>query len=261
MASLKNALNGCRVLLTNDDGIGAPGLKVLQAVARELTDDIWVCAPQTEQSGAGHSLSLHSPVRIRRYSTKRFSVAGTPTDCVLMALHEIMRGKLPDLVLSGVNRGSNMGEDITYSGTVAAAMESTLLGVPAIALSQHVGEGHRTVHWATAQKYAPDIIRRLWHTGWGGGVLMNVNFPDVVANAVEGTTIAVQGQRKIGENLDRRVDPRGRPYYWIGTLRNEAAVKSGTDIAAVEGGYIAVTPVHLDLTHKPSLKSLREAFA
>ena len=259
MASLKDALRGCRVLLTNDDGFGAPGLKVLQSIARQLTDDIWVCAPQTEQSGAGHSLSLHRPVRIRRNSTKRYSVDGTPTDCILMALHEIMRDKPPDLVLSGVNRGSNMGEDVTYSGTIAAAMEATLLGVPAIALSQHIGEGHRIVHWATAEEHGPNIIRRLWRKGWDDGILINVNFPDVVASAVAGTSVTVQGERKIGENLDRRVDPRGRPYFWIGTLRSEATAKAGTDIAEVESGHISVTPVHLDLTHRPSIKGLREA--
>ncbi len=249
-------LNGWRILLSNDDGIAAPGLKVLRRIAGALSDDVWVCAPEVEQSGAGHSLTLRQPLRVRRLRARNFAVDGTPTDCVMMALHELMKGQHPDLVLSGVNRGGNMAEDITYSGTVAAAMEATLLGVPAIALSQHVGDRHATVHWATAEAEAPGLITKLCRAGWPQGVFININFPDVAPSHVGAAAIARQGQRSMGENIEGRVDPRGRPYYWVGALRNQTPPPAGTDLAVVEGGGIAVTPVHLDLTHEPALADL-----
>ena len=249
-------LAGWRILLSNDDGISAPGLTVLRHIAEQLSDDIWICAPEVEQSGAGHSLTLRHPLRVRRLRGNQYAVDGTPTDCVMMALHELMKGNRPDLVLSGVNRGSNMAEDITYSGTVAAAMEATLLGVPAIALSQHIGEGHSSVHWATAETAAPRLIADLCRAGWPQGVFININFPDVAAAAVGPATIARQGQRTMGDNIERRVDPRGQPYYWVRALRNDATAAAGTDLAVIDAGAIAITPVHLDLTHEPSLKDL-----
>ncbi len=249
-------LAGWRILLSNDDGIAAPGLAVLRHIAEQLSDDVWICAPEIEQSGAGHSLTLRQPLRVRNVRGNQFAVDGTPTDCIMMAIHELMKGKRPDLVLSGVNRGSNMAEDITYSGTVAAAMEATLLGVPAIALSQHIDTGHSNVHWGTAEAVSPRLIAELCRAGWPMGVFININFPDVAASAVGPATIARQGQRSMGENIERRVDPRGQPYYWVGALRNDAATVAGTDLAVVESGGVAVTPVHLDFTHEPALAHL-----
>ena len=254
-------LKSARILVTNDDGINANGIKVLERVARELCNDVWVCAPESERSGAGHSLTLHRPLRLRQISSKRYAVSGTPTDSVLLALHRILPNHPPDLVLSGVNRGGNVGEDITYSGTVAAAMEATLLGVPAIALSQYVGVGKRKVHWPTAETNAPLLIRKLCKTGWPKGVLININFPDLAVGEVKGVRVADQGQRRIGENLDRRIDPRGRPYYWIGTLRDDTSPRKGTDLDLIANGHISVTPVHLNLTHRPSIPGLRRALA
>ena len=164
-------------------------------------------------------------------------------------------------MLSGVNRGGNMGEDITYSGTVAAAIEATILGAPAIALSQYVGDDRTKVHWPTAEAHAPDIIRRLCKIGWPAGTLININFPDVAAGDVAGIVVTQQGQRKVGENLHERIDPRGRPYYWIGALKNNIVPRAGTDLAVVAAGSISITPVHLDMTHTPSLKRLQQAFA
>ena len=249
-------LNNWRILLSNDDGIAAPGLKVLRRIAGQLSDDVWVCAPEVEQSGAGHSLTLRQPLRVRRLRSRNFAVDGTPTDCVMMAIHQLMKANRPNLVLSGVNRGGNMAEDITYSGTVAAAMEATLLGVPAIALSQHVGDNHSTVHWATAEAVAPGLITDLCRAGWPEGVFININFPDVAPSHVGAPVIARQGQRAIGDNIEGRVDPRGRPYYWIGAWRNEQPPPPGTDLAVVDAGGVAVTPVHLDLTHEPALADL-----
>ena len=249
-----------RILVSNDDGIRARGLKVLEDIAKELSDDVWVVAPETEQSGAGHSLTLHRPLRVRRISERRLVVDGTPTDCVMLAINTLMPGPPPDLVLSGVNKGSNVADDVTYSGTIAAAMEATILGVPAIALSQEYGDAAR-VRWATTRRHAPDLIRRLVAIGWPTNVLMNVNFPDVAADAVEGVVVARQGRHKLGDALTERLDPRGQPYYWIGGMRGPDEPDAGTDMAAVVDGAIAVTPLSLDLTHGPTCTRLRKALA
>ncbi|MHA1564188.1 MAG: 5'/3'-nucleotidase SurE [Alphaproteobacteria bacterium] len=249
-----------RILLSNDDGIAAPGLKVLLRIANKLSDDVWICAPETEQSGAAHSLTLHDPLRIRRLSKVRYAVNGTPTDCVLLGLQEILKDNPPDLLLSGVNRGANIGEDVTYSGTVAAAMEATILGVPAIALSLNIQNGQSKIHWPTAEKHAPPLIRKLCAAGWPEGTLINVNFPDCAPADVGPIKITRQGQRKILGNLDKRIDPRGRPYYWIGSLRSEAVAQPGTDLAAIEADQISITPIHLDLTNQPTLRPLKQIF-
>jgi 5'-nucleotidase len=248
-----------RILLSNDDGIHARGLEVLERIAYALSDDVWVVAPDSEQSGASHSLTITRPLRIRRLSERRFAVDGTPTDAVLLAVHKLLGDRPPDLVLSGVNRGGNLGEDVTYSGTVAAAMEGTLLGVPSIAFSQLSAHDAPT-KWATTEHFGADIVRRLTARGWGHNVLINVNVPDVAAAAVKGITVASLGRRKIGSLLEERRDPRGKPYYWITTQRDEDASREGTDLCVVSDGYIAITPLHLDLTHDDGLKALGDAF-
>ncbi len=248
-----------RILVSNDDGIAAPGLKVLERIARELGRDVWVVAPETEQSGAAHSLTLHRPLRVRRITRRRFAVDGTPTDCVMLAINTLIPGRKPDLMLSGVNRGSNLADDVTYSGTIAAAFEATLLGVPAIALSQRYANGH-AVQWTTAAQHAPGLIRRLVEIGWPEDVTINVNFPDAPADAVTEVVVCRQGRHKFGDVLSERIDPRGRPYYWIGAVRREGENAPDTDIAVVEDGGIAVTPLHLDLTHGPTKEHLRRAF-
>ena len=187
-----------RILISNDDGINAPGLKIMEHVAHQFTDDVWVVAPENEQSGASHSLTLTEPMRIREISPKKFAARGTPTDCVMLAVRHIIKDKKPDLVLSGVNRGGNMGEDVTYSGTVAAAMEGTLLGIPSIALSQFIGGLHRNIKWGTGEHMAPDIIDGLLEAGWPKDVLINVNFPDATPAAVKSIEVTVQGRRDIG---------------------------------------------------------------
>jgi 5'-nucleotidase len=249
-----------RILVTNDDGIAAPGLKVLERVARGFSKDVWIVAPEREQSGAAHSLTLHEPLRVRRLAARRHAVSGTPTDCVLLALNEIVKGRKPDLVLSGVNRGGNMGEDVTYSGTVAAAMEGTLMDVPSIALSLDVSNGVPP-EWETAARWAPEVIGRLAHADWLDDTLMNVNIPNCKPDQVTGIEAARQGRRKIGGNLVRALDPRQRPYYWIGPTRDADASQPGTDIHAVAERAVAVTPIHRDLTHKTALADLRRLFA
>ena len=248
-----------RVLISNDDGIHAPGLKLLEKVMRRLAKEVWVVAPETEQSAASHSLTIRRPLRIRRLSARRFAVNGTPTDSVLLAVNQILKVRRPDLVLSGINRGGNLGEDVTYSGTIAAAMEGALLGIPSVALSQMAEHGH-PVKWATAEHFLPDVLGRLCAVPWPTNVLINVNFPDVVARSVSGVALTRQGRRKIGDSLIERRDPRGDPYYWIGPQRSEDRGRRGTDMAAIGRGAISVTPLAMDLTHRPTLKRLKEAF-
>ncbi|MEO1091193.1 MAG: 5'/3'-nucleotidase SurE [Pseudomonadota bacterium] len=243
-----------RILVTNDDGVHAPGLKVLEHVARGLADDVWTVAPEVNHSGAGHSLTIKRPLRVHELSERRFAVDGTPTDCVLLALQSIVQGDV-DLVLSGVNRGGNLGEDVTYSGTVAAAMEATLLDTPAIAMSLCFRNSHPP-KWATAEKHAGAVVERLVGAGWGKGVLMNVNFPDRVAASVQGMRVVRQGRSKLGDHLIERIDPRGEPYVWIGGLKHGDIDDPATDRGAVRRGYIAVTPIHLDMTHDAELARL-----
>jgi len=245
-----------RILVSNDDGINAVGIKTLERIAHAVSDDVWVVAPESNQSGAAHSLTLSRPLRVRRHGERHYSVDGTPTDCVLIALQRIIEDQRVDLVLSGINHGANLGEDVTYSGTVAAAMEATLFKVPAIAMSQ-VCASRQHIRWPTAERFAPEVIDRLLSVPWRPDVLVNVNFPDLDADEVRGMRVTAQGKRKIGDTLLERFDPRGEPYLWIGALREDTAPGAGTDLAAIAAGYVSITPVHLDMTHHGSLVELR----
>ncbi len=253
-------LKRARVLISNDDGINATGIKVLEKAVRPLVREVWVVAPETEQSATSHSLTLRRPLRIRKASDGRYGVDGTPTDAVLLGISEIMRDHPPDLVLSGINRGGNMGEDVTYSGTVAAAMEACLLGVPAIALSQ-VADDRRNVKWKTAEAWMARVLKSLAAMQFPRGVLMNVNFPDVLSSKVTGMEIVRQGRRKIGGDLQTGTDPRGEPYYWVGVQRDEEKFRPNTDLNAVNNGAIAITPLTMDLTHAATLKKMKDAFS
>jgi len=239
-----------RILISNDDGIHAPGLEVAERIARELSDDIWVVAPETEQSGASHSLTLTLPLRVRQVNERKFAVQGTPTDSVMMAIIHIMKDNPPDLVLSGVNRGFNVADDVTYSGTVAAAMEGTVLGVPSIALSQAFSKNESPdVHWGCAATHGPDVVRKLVEIGWPKGVLINVNFPGVPADQVQGVQVTSQGARDQSLlRVDERTDARGQQYFWIGFKRVFSEAEQGTDLRAIHDGYVSVTPLHMNLT-------------
>jgi 5'-nucleotidase len=247
-----------RILISNDDSIHATGIKILETIARALSDDVWVVAPETEQSGASHSLTIHRPLRLRQYDERHFSVDGTPTDCVMLAMSHLLKDHRPDLVLSGINHGANVGDDVTYSGTVAVAMEATLLGVRAIALSQRAEEG-KPLSFAVPEQRAADLIRRLAGARWDDNVMLNVNFPSVPPEAVNQVRVVPHGRRKLGDDLRERFDPRGRSYFWIGPQRSDVEIDPDSDIAVVEGGGIAVTPIYLDLTHLQSLPAFAEA--
>ena len=252
-----------RILLTNDDGYHAPGLKVLEDIAATLSDDVWVVAPAEEQSGAGHSLTLSRPVRVRRHAEKRFAVAGTPTDAVMMALARLMKDSPPDLILSGVNRGANLAEDVTYSGTVSAAMEGALAGVRSIALSQvYAREGMGdTVPFAAAAAWGERALRPILATPYERGTLVNVNFPARAPEDVQGIRVVGQGLRDYGRlQIVTNRDPRGYEYHWFALGPTIETPAHATDLEAVADGYVAVTPLHLDLTHRDSLAMLDAAY-
>ena len=250
------AISTARILISNDDGIDAEGLGVLERVARQFSDDVWVISPETEQSGAGHSLTLTRPLRIREVSEKRWAVDGTPTDCIMMAVNKIMVGNLPTLIISGVNRGGNLAEDVTYSGTVSVAMEGTLAGIPSIALSLCV-RPDQSIQWETAERFAPEVIKGLLAYNWPDDVLMNVNFPAFPADEIQGIRVTEQGRREmVGNNIEERVDPRGLRYYWFGLGREVGVPGHQQDIKAVREKWISVTPLQLDLTHEGARKEL-----
>ena len=248
-----------RILLTNDDGVNATGLRVLERIAREFSDDVWVVAPTEEQSGAGHSLTLTVPVRLRKLGERRFCVTGTPTDAVMMAIAHVMKDHRPDLILSGVNRGANLGEDVTYSGTVSAAMEGALAGIPSIALSQSYpreGMGD-TVPFAAAEAWADEVLRPLIGSPMAPRTLVNVNFPPLPPADVQGIRVVRQGLRDYGRlRIVQRTDTRGFDYFWFGLGPMIETPGHSTDLEAIADGYVSVTPLHLDLTHEPSLDAL-----
>lgn len=252
-----------RILLTNDDGYHAPGLKVLEAIAATLSDDVWVVAPADEQSGAGHSLTLTRPLRVRKFGDRRFGVSGTPTDAVMMAVAELMKDHRPDLILSGVNRGANLGEDVTYSGTVSAAMEGALAGIRSIALSQVYAREAMgdAVPFDAASAWGERVIRPLIEMEWAPRTLINVNFPALPAEQVRGVRVVPQGFRDYGRlQIVTNRDPRGYPYHWFALGHVVQTPGHATDLETVADGYVAVTPLHLDLTHRESMAMLAARF-
>ena len=254
-----------RILISNDDGIHAPGLAVLEAIAARLSDDITVVAPAEEQSGAGRSLTITRPVRLQKFGERRWAVTGTPSDAVMIALAEVMRNTPPDLVLSGVNRGGNLGEDVFYSGTVAAAMEGALAGIRSIALSQlsyPYKDAGDPVSFACAEAWADRVLAPLLAMEWAPRSLVNVNFPAVAPDDVKGIRVVRQGLRDYGRvSFDKRRDPRGFDYYWLSTGRIAQTPGHRTDLEASEDGYVTVTPLHLDVTRDASLAILETIYA
>jgi 5'-nucleotidase len=251
-----------RILITNDDGINAEGLEVLKTIALGLSSDVWTIAPETNQSGTSHSMTLHTPLRLRTLADRIYAVAGTPTDCVIMAVRHLLKDHPPDLILSGVNHGSNLAEDITYSGTVAAAMEGTLLGVRSVALSQmlRVEDGARHANWETSLAYAPKLLRGLLEAPHRPGTLINVNFPDLAPHDVQGIAVTTQGVRDQALlHIDSRTDPWGTPYFWFGFERGKSTLRPGTDIAAIAEGKISVTPLTVDFTDREEADALAKS--
>lgn len=249
-----------RILCSNDDGIHARGLESLVKIAKELSDDVWVVAPQDEQSGAARALTLAHPLRIREYDPRRFSVTGTPSDAVMMGVSKVLSDHKPDLILSGVNNGQNIAEDVTVSGTIAAAFQGMSMGVPSIALSL-TRFSRETARWATPETHAPAIIRKLLETGWPEDAVINVNFPDRDPEDVAGVEATVQGRRDAVQlYAEERRDLRGGTYYWYGYTGELSDPPEGTDLKAIYEGRISITPLHLELTHAESHSALAKAF-
>ncbi|MFM1816784.1 MAG: hypothetical protein RLZ98_3479 [Pseudomonadota bacterium] len=251
-----------RILVTNDDGFDSPGLKTLRDIALNFSDDVWVVAPEVDQSGAAHSLTLREPLRMKQWEERLYAVRGTPADCVIMGIRLVLKDKRPDLVLSGVNRGANMGEDITYSGTVAGAIEGTLMGIRSIAFSQASALSRPGgPAWQTALRHGPTVIERLLDEAWGEGVFMNVNFPDREPDEIEGVQITRQGRRSHDRlNIDERHDTWNQPYYWLAYEFKHVPPPEGTDINAVHNGFISVTPLSIDFTADAVRQSMQTRY-
>jgi len=248
-----------KILLTNDDGVKARGMSVLREIALQISDNVWTCAPDIDQSATSRSVSLHNPVRLIKHDTQTYSVTGTPTDSVIVALRALMPDDPPDLILSGVNRGQNLAEDLTISGTVAAAIQGMQMGIPSIALSLARGfQGARSLPWETAVAHGPRVIQSLLDKGWPESVTLNVNFPDTSPEDVKGLQYTRQGRRDhIMSGVDRRSHPRGGDYFWLTYGAKMSDPAQGTDLRAIYDGYISVTPIHMDLTHAPSIEAFR----
>ena len=251
-----------RILLTNDDGIHADGLACLERIAKTLSDDVWVVAPSTDQSGVAHSLSLSDPLRLRTISARHHALKGTPTDCVIFGVRHLLKDNPPDLILSGVNSGTNIAEDVTYSGTIAGAIEGTLLGIPSFALSLAYGPaGRDNAHWDCAEQHAPGIIRKVLANGIPRDVLINLNFPDCGPAEIKGIAVAVQGRRDAQYlKIEERADGRGLPYYWIGFTRHPQTPGHGTDLEAMAQKKISITPLRINMTDEPELTRLASLF-
>ncbi len=241
------------VLVCNDDGIRAAGIQTLAAALSDL-GEVWVVAPDREQSAVSHSLSLHRPLRADRIAERQYAVDGTPTDCVILAVSKILPER-PTIVVSGINHGGNMAEDITYSGTVSAAIEGTLLGIPSIAVSLVTREGG---DFSVAARFANRLASSVLEHGLAPDTLLNVNVPAIAAEQMQGYAVTRQGKRRYGDAIVEKVDPRGRKYYWIGGDDLGYLTAEGSDCTAVEAGYISVTPLHLDLTNYESIPRVGE---
>ena len=239
-----------RILVTNDDGINAPGLRAAIKIADELSDDVWVFAPLEEKSGASHSLSLTQPLRGIKKGAQKYAVTGTPTDCVMIATRHMLRDNPPTLVLSGVNFGQNIAEDVSYSGTVAGAKERTVFGIPSVALSQAISmDGRRKIRFDVGVKHGANIIRKLLKLDWPQDTLMNINFPDIEPDTSCKVRITRQGKRDVRILcLEERFDPRNNPYYWYNFKRESIQAGKGTDIEAILEGDISITPLKMDHT-------------
>jgi 5'-nucleotidase len=237
-----------RVMLTNDDGIDAPGMAVMEEIAARIAHEVWVIAPEHDQSGQSHAISLHHALRVSARGPRRFGVTGTPGDCAAMGLCHLMKDAPPQLVLSGVNRGLNLGMETVFSGTVGGAMTAMMLGVPALALSQAFKD-RNNVPWDTARTLAPETIRALLAVGWGKNAVLNINFPPIPAAEAGPPTLARQGEGAVaGMHVETRTDPRGMSYHWLNFKRGELRQGPESDYSAMRAGKIVITPLRYDRT-------------
>jgi 5'-nucleotidase len=262
MLKFPEKLSESRILISNDDSIHSDGIKVLEDIARSLTPNVWVVAPETQQSAAGHSLTIHMPLRIKEYDSRHVAVYGTPTDSVLVGVQKVMRDFRPHVILSGINHGENTADDVTYSGTIAAAIEATLMGIPAIAFSQDYDEAHGfKPDWAIAREYVPDVLKAFQGLEWEQNVLMNVNLPMRKEGVKPQIKAIPQGHYSMEkQEMVNCTDPRGRPYFWIGPPPHRDVQDATKDIGLLKAGHVTITPLSLNMTHHPTLKALEGVF-
>lgn len=237
-----------RLLLTNDDGIDAPGLSILTRVAGTLAKEVWVVAPSGDRSGTSQSLSLHHPVRFWQKGNRQYSIEGTPADCVVLAIRHLMLSTPPDFILSGINRGANLGNETVFSGTVGAAMTGILLGFRSVALSQHFTSAEN-VRWDTAEKASERVLRQVLAKPWKNETCLNINLPDTAPEEIKGIMTTTQGRGNLtGTGVTIRQDPRSVPYAWLTLERSAQTEPPDTENAAIRSGHISVTPLHFDRT-------------
>ena len=240
-----------KILLTNDDGLHAPGIAAFEIAAQKL-GDLWVVAPHQERSGASHSLTMNEPLRIHRHGSQRFSTTGSPVDCVYLGIHSLLGG-MPDLVLSGVNKGANLGDDVLYSGTVGAAREAALNGLPALAVSLATEGGGETLHFESAAAVAAQVIEKYCSASLPAGTFLNLNVPNLPLSDLGGIAVCGLGRRHYDPWVEERRDPRQKAYYWIGGAPSGSGMTEGTDGWWVSRGYASLTPLGLDSTQHEQL--------
>lgn len=249
-----------RILCSNDDGIHAEGLAALEEIAHAIGDDVWTVAPEVDQSGMSRSITLTRPLRVRKVAPQRFAVDGTPTDAIQLGVSQLLRDTPPDLILSGVNNGQNVADDVTVSGTIAVAFQGMTLGIPSVALSLSRTDRY-AVKWQTAIAHGPAILKKLLAQGWPSNVIININFPDREPDEITGVDVVEQGRReKLELYAEERTDLRQRRYYWFGFNDQPATPPAGTDLRALVDGRIAITPLHLDLTDRRTSKDIAPLF-
>ena len=263
MLNFPKDLSQARILISNDDSIHSNGIKMLEKLALSITPHVWVVAPETQQSAAGHSLTIHSPLRIKQYDERHVSVYGTPTDSVLVGVQKIMADARPDLVLSGINHGQNTADDVTYSGTIAAAIEAVLMGIPAVAFSQDFDETSQgPVDFTVAEQTLTALLRKFQGLSWENNVVMNVNFPLPKVDVKPEFRLVPQGHYSMEkQDMIHCTDPRGRPYYWIGPPPARDTLDMTRDIGLLNAGHVTVTPLSLNLTHYPTMQALEGRIA
>ena len=262
-------LNESRILITNDDGITADGIKILRRIANEFSNDVWVVAPEHEKSGASHALSFQNELILKNYEEKSFSVNGTPSDCVAIGISNVLKDKRPDIILSGINSGCNVGEDVTYSGTIAAAMEGLIRRIPSIAISQNYEAGKKNqISWDSSKFFLKNLLVDLTNQGWSNNVFMNINFPYCSAEKVKSIQVTTQGNRDTDDLIINEVEASKFRFGLRRRLEenaklnlpplNEGIKGYMTDVEAIANQHISVTPFHLDLTHHKSLEDLKK---
>ena len=247
------------ILITNDDGVQSPGLKKIHSLISRYSKNVIIVAPSKNCSGSGHSITLANPIRINKISNNFYSCTGTPTDCILLSIQEVLKGKKPDLIISGINIGANLGDDATYSGTVSAAMEGALLGIKSLALSVAVKNTIKEVNWLTIDKYIDVFIKGILHNKINKGCFLNVNFPDCNLKKIRGIKVVKQTRRKPGGKFIERFDSKGLKYFWHTTKRS-GKITYGNDVWAINNNYITVTPLDIDLTSNVSFTFIKKYF-